>query len=40
MNFLVGPVEDLVLIFRPQLIPSATYPIRQELRAIVNGALL
>ena len=39
-NFFVDPVEELVMIFMTQLIPSSTYPIRQELRAIVNGALL
>lgn len=39
-NFFVDPVEDLVVIFMTQLIPSSSYPIRQELRAIVNGALL
>lgn len=39
-NFFIDPVEELVLIFMTQLIPSSSYPIRQELRAIVNGALL
>lgn len=39
-NFFVDPVEELVMIFMTQLIPSSSYPIRQELRAIVNGALL
>ncbi|WP_298448781.1 serine hydrolase domain-containing protein [uncultured Marinobacter sp.] len=38
-SFFVDPVEELVVIFMTQLIPSSTYPIRQELRAIVNGAL-
>jgi len=39
-NFFVDPVEELVMIFMTQLIPSSSYPIRQELRAIVNGALV
>ncbi|MCK7549244.1 serine hydrolase domain-containing protein [Marinobacter koreensis] len=39
-SFFVDPVEDLVVIFMTQLIPSSTYPIRQELRAMVNGALV
>lgn len=39
-NFFIDPVEELVVIFMTQLIPSSSYPIRQELRAIVNGALV
>lgn len=39
-NFFIDPVEELVMIFMTQLVPSSSYPIRQELRAIVNGALL
>ena len=39
-NFFIDPVEELVMIFMTQLIPSSSYPVRQELRAIVNGALL
>ena len=39
-NFFIDPVEELVMIFMTQLIPSSSYPIRQELRAIVNGALI
>ncbi|WP_166254743.1 serine hydrolase domain-containing protein [Marinobacter salicampi] len=39
-NFMIDPVEELVMIFMTQLIPSSSYPIRQELRAIVNGALV
>lgn len=38
-NFFIDPEEELVAIFMTQLIPSSSYPIRQELRAIVNGAL-
>jgi CubicO group peptidase (beta-lactamase class C family) len=39
-NFFVDPVEDLVVIFMTQLIPSSSYPIRQELRAMVYGAIV
>ncbi len=39
-NFFVDPVEDLLMVFMTQLIPSSTYPIRQELRAIINGAIV
>ncbi len=39
-NFFIDPVEELVMIFLTQLIPSSSYPIRQELRATVNGALV
>ncbi|WP_336367190.1 serine hydrolase domain-containing protein [Marinobacter sp. C2H3] len=38
-NFWVDPVEDVVGIFMTQLIPSSSYPLRQELRALVYGAL-
>ena len=33
------PVEDMVVIFMTQLMPSSSYAIRQELRALVYGAL-
>ena len=39
-TFFIDPVEDLIVIFMTQLIPSSSYPIRQELRAIVNAALV
>ncbi|MCK2149185.1 beta-lactamase family protein [Marinobacter alexandrii] len=39
-NFFVDPVEDLVVVFMTQLMPSSSYPIRQELRAMVHGALV
>ena len=39
-NFFIAPVEDLLMIFMTQLIPSSTYQIRQELRAIINGAIV
>ncbi|KPQ28274.1 MAG: putative beta-lactamase [Marinobacter excellens HL-55] len=39
-SFFVDPQEDLVVIFMTQLIPSSSYPIRQELRALVYGAMV
>jgi len=39
-NFFIDPVEDVLMIFMTQLIPSSTYAVRQELRAIINGALV
>ncbi len=39
-NFFIDPVEDLIMIFMTQLIPSSSYAIRQELRAIINGAIV
>lgn len=39
-SFFVDPVEDMVVVFMTQLMPSSSYPIRQELRALVHGALV
>ncbi|MFL1405976.1 serine hydrolase domain-containing protein [Marinobacter sp. M1N3S26] len=39
-NFFVDPVEEMVMVFMTQLIPSSSYPIREELRAMINGALV
>lgn len=39
-NFFVDPVEELVMVFMTQLVPSSSYEVRQELRAIINGALV
>lgn len=39
-NFFIDPVEDLMMIFMTQLIPSSSYQVRQELRAIINAALV
>jgi CubicO group peptidase (beta-lactamase class C family) len=36
--FWVDPVEDLIAIFLTQLMPSATYPVRRELRTLVYSA--
>jgi CubicO group peptidase (beta-lactamase class C family) len=38
-TFFVDPAEELVVIFMTQLMPSSTYNLRRELRAIVYGAL-
>jgi len=38
-TFLVDPVEDMTAVFMTQLIPSSTYPIRTQLRALLYGAL-
>ena len=37
--FWVDPAEDLAVIGLTQLMPSSAYPIRQELKALVYGAL-
>lgn len=38
--FWVDPVEDLIVIFLTQLMPSSSYPLRRELRALTYAALL
>ena len=38
--FWVDPVEDIVVVFLTQVMPSSTYPIRRELRALVYQALI
>jgi CubicO group peptidase (beta-lactamase class C family) len=38
--FWIDPVEDLVVVFLTQLVPSDAYPIRRQLRATVYGALV
>ena len=39
-TFFIDPVEELIVVFMTQLIPSSSYPVRQELRALVNAALV
>ena len=39
-TFFIDPEEDLLVIFMTQLIPSSSYLIRQELRALVYAALV
>jgi CubicO group peptidase (beta-lactamase class C family) len=38
--FWVDPVEDLIVIFMTQLMPSSSYPLRRELRAMTYAALV
>jgi CubicO group peptidase (beta-lactamase class C family) len=38
--FWIDPVEDLVVIFMTQLMPSSSYPLRRELRALAYSALI
>lgn len=38
--FFIDPVEELVVIFMTQLMPSSSYAVRQELRALVYAALV
>ena len=37
--FWIDPAEDMAVIFMTQLMPSATYPIRRQLRTLVYAAL-
>jgi len=37
--FWIDPVEDLAVIFMTQLMPSASYPFRAQLRSLVYQAL-
>jgi len=39
-TFWVDPVEDVCVVFMTQLMPSSTYPIRRELRSMVNAAIV
>ncbi len=38
-TFWVDPVEDLIVVFMTQLLPSSTYPIRRELHQLVHQAI-
>jgi CubicO group peptidase (beta-lactamase class C family) len=38
--FWIDPVEDLIVIFMTQLVPSSAYPVRRELRVLTYGALI
>ena len=38
--FWLDPVEDMTVIFLTQLMPSSTYPLRQQLRSLVHQALI
>jgi CubicO group peptidase (beta-lactamase class C family) len=37
--FVVDPREDMVMALFTQLIPSSSYPLRRQLRALVHAAL-
>jgi len=37
--FLVDPVEDVIMLFMTQLMPSSTYPIRREVKTMLYAAL-
>jgi CubicO group peptidase (beta-lactamase class C family) len=38
--FAVDPVDEIILVFMTQLVPSSTYPIRPELRQLVYQSLI
>ncbi len=38
--FWVDPVEELIVVFMTQLLPSSTYPIRRELKTLAYQALV
>ncbi|MFP6640774.1 MAG: serine hydrolase domain-containing protein, partial [Myxococcota bacterium] len=38
--FWIDPVEELIVIFMTQLLPSATYDFRAQLRAITYGSMI
>ena len=38
--FWVDPVEDLCVVFLTQFLPSTMYPIRRELRTLINAAVI
>ncbi|MCZ2110846.1 MAG: beta-lactamase family protein [Dehalococcoidia bacterium] len=38
--FWIDPREQMIVIFMTQLLPSSTYPIRRELQALVNSAIV
>jgi CubicO group peptidase (beta-lactamase class C family) len=38
-GFFVDPVEDIIMVFMTQLMPSSTYPIRREIKTMLYAAL-
>ncbi len=38
--FWIDPVEDVVVVFMTQVLPSSSYPIRRELRSLVYQAII
>jgi CubicO group peptidase (beta-lactamase class C family) len=39
-NFFVDPIDDIIVVFMTQLLPSNTYPIRRTLKTMVYSALI
>ena len=39
-SFWVDPAEEIVVLFLTQLLPSSSYPIREDLKALVYQALV
>ena len=37
--FFADPVEDIIMIFMTQLMPSSTYPVRREIKTMIYSAL-
>lgn len=37
--FFVDPIEDLIMVFMTQLMPSSTYPVRREIKTMIHAAL-
>ena len=37
--FFVDPLEDIIMIFMTQLMPSSTYPVRREIKTMLYAAL-
>jgi CubicO group peptidase (beta-lactamase class C family) len=38
--FWADPVEQLIVVFMAQLLPSTTYPVRRQLRQLVYQAVV
>ncbi len=38
--FWIDPVEDVSVVFLTQFMPSSTYPVRRELRTMINAAIV
>ena len=38
--FWIDPVEDISVVFLTQFMPSSLYPVRRELRTMINAAVL
>ena len=37
--FFVDPVEDIIMVFMTQLMPSSTYPVRREIKTMIYSAM-